>query len=69
MEINEFAQLVLRKRMQEGLLHRGRVHSDVTTFQVSEDTEACGVGGGFPCQVSYRILELCMFISTFKDFG
>lgn len=49
-EINHFAREVLKKRMDEGFLHKADIHDDIRTLKVSNETEAEGCGGGFPCQ-------------------
>ena len=64
-EINPFARAVLQKRMQEGFLHEGTIHDDVTTFQVPGKTEAFGAGGGFPCQVGHGC---CYFLGLWLWF-
>ena len=52
-EINPYARAVLQKRMQEGFLHEGSIHDDVTTYQVPRGTKAFGAGGEFPCQAGH----------------
>lgn len=49
-EINKYARKILQRRIDDGVLHRGTIHKDITTFAAPPDSEAVGAGGGFPCQ-------------------
>ena len=64
-EINVYARSILKLRMEEGFLHRGRLWDDVLTFDAPEGTVAQGVGGGFPCQAGQfaRFTKTCFELS------
>ena len=64
-EINPYARAVLQKRMQEGFLHQGIIHDDVTTYQVPQGTKAFGAGGGFPCQAGHSHCFAFLFYFDF----
>ena len=49
-EIDAYARKELQKRMDDGLLHHGKISEDITNYKPEKDTTAEGCGGGFPCQ-------------------
>ena len=53
-EIDPYARSVLRSRMEDGLLHPGKIWDDVEQFKAPAGTKAVGCGGGFPCQAGLR---------------
>jgi|Cyp2metagenome_2_1107375.scaffolds.fasta_scaffold78722_2 hypothetical protein len=52
--------------MDEGFLHKADIHDDIRTLKVSNETEAEGCGGGFPCQarIMCKVHLLRIFVLT-----
>lgn len=49
-EIDPYCQHVLAERMEEGVIERAPIHSDIKTLHISSSSKPVFVCGGFPCQ-------------------
>jgi len=49
-EINDYCQKVLTERMEDGLIDKAPIHSDIQTLHIAPKMEANIIVGGFPCQ-------------------